>query len=62
MVDLYISICKQPVVSNSDFKSMEILMSKCNSECFKYILCGDMNINMLLPNNCLKNRMDVLMW
>ena len=57
---LIISIYKQPVVSNNDFKSsMEILMSKCNSECLKYIVCGDMNINMLLPNNCLKNLMDV---
>ena len=57
---LLYNVYKQPKVTNSDFKTcMENILSKCMSEKLKFIICGDMNINMLQTNNCLSDLFDI---
>jgi hypothetical protein len=53
------SIYKQPIVKNNHFKTViENVIINCNKEDLNYIICGDLNINML-KSNCLNDILDV---
>jgi len=37
---------------------MENILTKCTAEISNFMICGDMNINMLKSNNCLNDLFD----
>ena len=57
---LLFNVYKQPTVTNAHFKTcMENILTRCTAEGVNFVICGDMNVNMLQPNNCLSNIFDV---
>ncbi len=51
---MYCSVYKQPLVSNADLvQNMDILFNVLEAEKVDFIVCGNMNINVLKLNHCL---------
>ena len=58
---LMFNLYKQPKVKNSCIiEVLEYLIDKCRQNANNILLFGDLNINMMNPNNCLKPVFDVL--
>ena len=54
------SVYKQPTVTNMYFLVvMEHILTDCNKYGSKYIICGDLNVNMLNSNKCISDVLDV---
>ena len=57
---LLFNMYKQPIVKDSDFKTIfEDVLKSCTRQGMNYIICGDLNVNMLKPGNCLVDLLDV---
>ena len=58
---LMLNLYKQPKVKNSCIiEVLEYLFDKCRQNANNILLFGDLNINMMNPNNCVKPVFDVL--
>jgi len=54
------SVSKQPTVTNGHFLCCNgHILTDCNKDGSKYIICGDLSVNMLNSNNCIRDVLDV---
>ena len=57
---LICSVYKQPTVKDADISNLlESLFNKCSKDYSNYIVCGDINVNVLNEKHCLKDIFNV---